>query len=55
MKGLMIGPTDIEIRPTGKSFEVDFCTIARWHDGEIVEENLSYDLIGMMRQLGLGG
>jgi hypothetical protein len=32
---------------------VDFCTVARWDDGQIVEENLFYDLVGMMRQIGL--
>ena len=54
MKGPMIGPKGVKIPPTGKSFEVDFCTIARWNDeGEIVEENLFYDVAGMMRQLGL--
>jgi hypothetical protein len=37
----MQGPEGKEIPPTGKSFEVDFCTVARWADGEIVEENLS--------------
>ena len=56
MKGPMIGPKGVEIPPNGKSFEVDFCTVARWNDkGEIVEENLFYDVVGMMRQLGLGG
>ncbi len=56
MKGPMIGPKGVEIPATGKSFEVDFCTVARWNDdGQIVEENLFYDLVGMMRQLGLGG
>ena len=37
----------------GKRFEVDFCTVARWHDGRIVEENFFYDVVGMMSQLGL--
>src|SRR5688572_20115929 len=41
MNGPMNGPAGVEIPPTGKSFEVDFCTVARWNDdGEIVEENL---------------
>jgi hypothetical protein len=40
--------------PTGKSFEVDFCTVAGWENGEIVEENLFYDVVGMMGQPGLG-
>jgi ketosteroid isomerase-like protein len=38
---------------TNKTFKVDFCTIAHWKDGRIVEENLFYDLVGMMKQLGL--
>lgn len=28
-------------------------TIAKWHDGQIVEENLMYDLVGFMKQIGL--
>ena len=55
MTGPMITANGVEIPPTGKSFEVDFCTVARWDNGEIVEENLFYDLVGMMRQLGLSG
>ena len=54
MKGPMVGPEASTIPPTGKSFEVDFCTVARWHDGQIVEENLFYDVVGMMKQLGSG-
>lgn len=53
MTGPMKGPDGTEIPPTGKSFEVDFCTVARWKDGEIVEENLFYDLVGLMKQIGL--
>ena len=54
MKGPMIGPDGTEITPTGKSVEVDFCTVARWNEhGEIVEENLFYDVVGMMKQIGL--
>jgi predicted ester cyclase len=30
MTGSMTGPDGKEIAPTGKSFEVDFCTVARW-------------------------
>ena len=54
MTGPMQGP-DGEIPPTGKSFEVDFCTVARWDNGQIVEENLFYDLVTFMRQIGLSG
>jgi ketosteroid isomerase-like protein len=50
----MIGPGGTEIPPTGKSFEVDFCTVAHWEDGEIVEENLFYDVVGLMSQIGVG-
>jgi ketosteroid isomerase-like protein len=49
----MRGPDGKEIPPTGKSFEVDFCTVAQWHDGQIVEENLFYDLVSFMKQIGL--
>jgi hypothetical protein len=56
--GTMTGPMLVggkTIPPTGKRFEVDFCTVARWHDGQIVEENLFYDGVGMMTQLGIKG
>lgn len=54
--GTMTGPMvmgDKTIPPNGKRFEVDFCTVARWQEGQIVEENLFYDVVGMMSQLGL--
>jgi ketosteroid isomerase-like protein len=55
MKGPMKGPDGKEIPPTGKSFEVDFCTVARWdNNGQIIEENLFYDLVTFMKQIGLG-
>jgi ketosteroid isomerase-like protein len=41
------------IPPTNKKFKVDFCTVAHWKNGKIVEENLFYDVVGMMTQLGL--
>ena len=44
-----------EIPPTSKAFEVDFYTVAVWDDGQIVEENLMYDLVTFMQQLGLSG
>lgn len=53
MKGPMKGPDGKEIPPTNKSFEVEFCTVAHWKDGEIVEEKLFYDQVGLMRQIGL--
>jgi len=41
------------IPPTGKTFELEFCTVARWKDGEIVEEKLFYDQIGLLKQIGV--
>jgi len=54
MKGSMkMG--DQVIPPTGKSFQVEFCTVATWNDqGAITEERLFYDQVGLMKQIGLG-
>lgn len=49
----MMGPGGKMIRPTNKKFKVDFCTVAHWKNDKIVEENLFYDVVGMMTQLGL--
>ena len=38
---------------TNKQFELEFCTVARWKDGEIVEEKLFYDQVGFLRQIGV--
>ena len=54
MKGPMKQADGSEIPPTGKSFDIDFCTVARWHEGQIVEENLFYDLVTFMKHIGLG-
>ena len=56
--GTMTGPMTMAdgtvIAPTNKSFKVDFCTVAHWNEkGEIVEENLFYDLMGMLEQIGV--
>lgn len=56
MTGPMKQPDGTEIPLTGKSFEVDLCTVAHWDDnGQIIEENLFYDLVTFMRQIGLSG
>jgi hypothetical protein len=34
MKGPMQGPNGEVIPPTNKSFEVEFCTVAHWVNGE---------------------
>jgi SnoaL-like polyketide cyclase len=48
-------PNGKDIPPTGKSFKVDFCNVARWDNGQIVEESLCYGLAGLMNQTGLSG
>jgi hypothetical protein len=54
MTGPMTMADGTVIAPTNKSFEVDFCTVAHWNEnGEIVEENLFYDLMGMLKQIGV--
>ncbi len=54
MKGPMKMPDGKEVPPTGKSLDIEFYTIARWDNEQIVEENLMYDLVGFMKQIGLG-
>jgi hypothetical protein len=55
MTGPAKAPDGSEIPTTGESFEVDFCTGARWNDkARIIEESLFYDLVGFMNQIGLG-
>ena len=53
----MIGPwtaPDGKVHPpTGKTFELEFCTVARWKNGEIVEEDLFYDQVSFLRQIGV--
>ena len=53
MKGTMKGADGKIIQPTNKKFKVELCTVALWKNKEIVEERLFYDVVGMMRQLGL--
>lgn len=37
----------------GKVAHLEFCTVATWKDGQITEERLFYDYVGLMKQLGL--
>jgi len=54
MKGPMTSASGETIAPTNKKFNVEFCTVAHWNKmGEILEERLFYDLVGVMKQLGL--
>ena len=48
----MVGEDGKTISPTNKKFHIEFCTVAHWKNGQIIEEKLFYDLVGMMRQLG---
>lgn len=52
MKGPMKGADGKIIQPTGKTAKLEFCTVATWKNGEIVEERLFYDVVGFMQQLG---
>ena len=54
MGGPMKQPDGTQISATNKPFEIDFYTIAHWSNGEIIEERLMYDLVGFMKQVGLG-
>jgi hypothetical protein len=54
MKGPMKGADGRLIQPTNKKFQVEFCTVAHWNkQGEILEERLMYDLVGLLRQIGV--
>ena len=47
-------PDGTVILPTGKRFHINFCTVAHWNEqGQIVDENLFYDLMGMLKQIGV--
>ncbi len=50
MTGPMMMPDGTSIPRTGRSFDVDFYTVALWDNGQIVEENLMYDLVTFMKQ-----
>ena len=51
--GPFTGPDGRTIPATNKKFELEFCTVAHWKNGEIVEERLFYDLVDMLKQLGI--
>ena len=55
MTGPMKAADGTLIPATGKSFDLDFYTVPQWDNGQIVEENLMYDLVTFMKQIGLGG
>jgi hypothetical protein len=51
--GPFTGPDGRMIPATNKKFELEFCTVAHWKNNEIVEEKLFYDLVGLLKQLGV--
>jgi ketosteroid isomerase-like protein len=53
MHGAMKGPDGKLIAPTNKKFHIEFCTVAHWKNDEIVEEKLFYDLVGLLKQIGV--
>jgi len=36
-----------------KGMAIEVCTIAHWKNGEIVEQKMFYDLVGMQKQIGV--
>ena len=46
----MARPDGKMIPPNGKKFNVEFCTVAHWKNGEIVLEKLFYDRITLMHR-----
>jgi hypothetical protein len=52
MKVPMKGADGKIVQP-GKTAKLDIFTVATWKNGEIVEERLFYDVVGMMKQLEL--
>ena len=55
--GTNVGPFMVPdgqmIPATNKKFELEFCTVATWKNGEIVQERLFYDQVGLLKQLGV--
>lgn len=51
--GEMILPDGNVIAPTGKAFDVDFCTTARWSGDLLIEEFVFWDSALQAQQIGL--
>ena len=51
-KGPMKGLDGKMIQPTNNKFHLEFCTVAHWQNGKILEERLFYDQLGMLKQIG---
>ena len=53
MKGPMKGADGKEVPPTNKEFKVEFCNVVHWKNGVAIEERHCYDLMSLMKQIGL--
>ena len=51
--GEMEGPDGKLISPTGKAFDLDMTTVARWNGGLMAEEWVFWDSALMQQQIGL--
>jgi hypothetical protein len=51
-KGPMKGLDGNMIQPSNRKFHLEFCTVAHWKNGKILEERLFYDQVGMLVQIG---
>lgn len=50
-RGTNTGPL-ARFEPTNRRTELEFCDLARWDDGKIVEEHIYYDMYGLLSELG---
>ena len=39
--------------PSNTKFDIEVCTVTNWKNGEIVEQKVFYDLVGMQKQFGV--
>ena len=53
--GEMVQPDGTVVPGTGKAFDLDFTTTARWRGDELVEEYVFWDTAAMAQQIGLTG
>jgi ketosteroid isomerase-like protein len=51
--GEMIRPDGTVIAPTGKAFDLNFATTAKWDDGLLIEEFVLWDSALQAQQIGL--
>jgi hypothetical protein len=43
------------IQPPNKKFDIEVCTVTHWKDGEIVEQKVFYDMVGVLKQIEVMG